>query len=177
MNLVVQYHLSPIQVCTCYPFNSYHCYNFMTEEDANVHRYYRGKRAKSFYPQDVNELMEIRAMQRTFDGAYSRSALGSLGYALTVLRLFDKRFRRIGIIYTVLAAVFYVLAFVRQRHAMHGFADRYREENSERIVRTVGQTGKQVYGRPFVTAGWIVIAVTIVVASVEISFLVLVFQV
>lgn len=70
-----------------------------------------------------------------------------------------------------------MLAFVRQRHAMHGFADRYREENSERIVRTVGQTGKQVYGRPFVTAGWIVIAVTIVVASVEISFLVLVFQV
>lgn len=37
-------------------------------------------------------LVEIRARQRTFDGAYGRSALGTLGYALTVLRLFDRRF-------------------------------------------------------------------------------------
>ena len=37
-------------------------------------------------------VVEIRARQRTFDGAYGRSALGSMGYALTVLRLFDKRF-------------------------------------------------------------------------------------
>lgn len=36
--------------------------------------------------------MEIRARQRTFDGAYGRTALGNLGYALTVLKLFDERF-------------------------------------------------------------------------------------
>ena len=39
-------------------------------------------------------VVELRARQRTFDGAYGRSALGNLGYALTVLRLFDERFHR-----------------------------------------------------------------------------------
>ncbi len=38
--------------------------------------------------------VEVRARQRTFDGAYGRSALSNLGYALTVLRLFDERFHR-----------------------------------------------------------------------------------
>lgn len=54
----------------------------------------RGHRRQSFTASDINELVEIRARQRTFHGAYSRTALGSLGYALTILRLFDNRFRR-----------------------------------------------------------------------------------
>ncbi len=40
----------------------------------------------------MSELVELRARQRTFHGAYSRSAMGNLGYALTILRLFDHRF-------------------------------------------------------------------------------------
>ena len=36
--------------------------------------------------------VELRARQRTFDGAYTRGALANLGYSLTILRLFDKRF-------------------------------------------------------------------------------------
>lgn len=43
---------------------------------------------------DINELQEIRARQRTFHGAYNRTALGTLGYAVAILRLFDKRFHR-----------------------------------------------------------------------------------
>ncbi|KIP06670.1 hypothetical protein PHLGIDRAFT_50836, partial [Phlebiopsis gigantea 11061_1 CR5-6] len=82
-----------------------------------------GQRAYEFYPQDVNELIEIRARQRTFDGAYGRSALGSMGYALTALRLFDKRFYNIGIVYTVLSGMFFVLAYMRQRHSLHDFSD------------------------------------------------------
>jgi hypothetical protein len=49
-------------------------------------------RAESIVLDDVNELVELRAQQRTFDGAYSRTALSCLGYALTILRLFDTRF-------------------------------------------------------------------------------------
>lgn len=52
----------------------------------------RGHRANSFNPDDINEMVEIRARQRTFHGAYSRTAIGNLGYALTIIRLFDKRF-------------------------------------------------------------------------------------
>lgn len=52
----------------------------------------RGHRSYSFTASDVNELVELRARQRTFHGAYSRSALSALGYSLTILRLFDHRF-------------------------------------------------------------------------------------
>lgn len=54
----------------------------------------RGHRAQSFIAEDVNELVELRARQRTFNGAYLRTALVNLGYSLTVLRLFDRRFYR-----------------------------------------------------------------------------------
>lgn len=39
-------------------------------------------------------IVEIRARERTFEGAYGRTAMGCLGFALTVLRLFDGRFSR-----------------------------------------------------------------------------------
>ena len=54
----------------------------------------RGHRSYSFTASDVNELVELRARQRTFHGAYSRTALSNLGYSLTILRLFDDRFHK-----------------------------------------------------------------------------------
>ncbi|PCH43187.1 hypothetical protein WOLCODRAFT_138232 [Wolfiporia cocos MD-104 SS10] len=137
-------------------------------------RYYRGHRSHSFYPDDINEIVEIRARQRTFDGAYGRSALGNLGYSLTILRLFDKRFAKIGIVYAILAGLLYVLAYFRHQHARHDFADRYKERAYEHAIPTIGQHGKHIFGRPFVTAGWIVAAVAVVVAVVEIALLVLI---
>jgi len=70
----------------------------------------RGHRQQSYIASDINELVEIRARQRTFHGAYSRTALGSLGYALTILRLFDTRFRK-----SEFESVFqmFLLSFVR----------------------------------------------------------------
>ncbi|KAL5521515.1 hypothetical protein ACEPAF_2263 [Sanghuangporus sanghuang] len=147
------------------------------------HRY-RGHRAGSFTPDDVNELVEIRARQRTFSGAYTRTALGNLGYAITVLRLFDKRFYHIGLIYTILAALLFILSFFRSRHSRHDFADRYLQNidsTGERykvpIIKTLGQTGKRIFGRPFVTAGWIVLGISIVVLAVEITLLVLIIRI
>jgi len=138
------------------------------------HRY-RGHRANSFLPIDVNELVELRARQRTFHGAYSRTALGSLGYALAILRLFDTRFSRIGLLFSVLSGMLYVFAFVRARHSRHDFADRDKEGPSyQPALSTVGQEDERVFGRPFVTAGWVVVGVSVVVASVEVALLVLV---
>lgn len=53
-----------------------------------------GHRKQSFICLDDNELVELRASQRTYNGAYGRTALGILGYALTVLRLFGRPFYR-----------------------------------------------------------------------------------
>ncbi|KAJ8523193.1 hypothetical protein ONZ45_g291 [Pleurotus djamor] len=182
----------------------------------------RGHRAASFEPVDITELVELRARQRTFHGAYSRTALGSLGYALTILRLFDRRFYRIGLLFAILGAMMFVLAFLRSRHSKHDFADydtgkevkagiddarvggsrqaedeegsdgdsgdegknqniyrkyRYGSLVYHNVVKTVGQTGKRVFGRPFVSAGWIVLSVTGVVLAVEIGMLVLIIRV
>lgn len=74
----------------------------------------RGQPSKGFYLHKTNELIEVRAWQRTFDGAYGRAALSNLGYAAVfalgvscdfnivtifrysfiILRLFDKKFYR-----------------------------------------------------------------------------------
>ncbi|KAI6017648.1 hypothetical protein BKA83DRAFT_4321995 [Pisolithus microcarpus] len=45
----------------------------------------------SFSAIDRVQLNELRPPQRTFDSAYGRTALACLGYASTVLRLFDVR--------------------------------------------------------------------------------------
>lgn len=50
----------------------------------------------------VSELTDFRAMQRTYDLAYSRTALGELSFAVLVLKVFQPRFQVIGLLYTLL---------------------------------------------------------------------------
>ncbi|KAH9477102.1 hypothetical protein JR316_0011018 [Psilocybe cubensis] len=140
-------------------------------------RTYRGHRRNSFQASDVNELVEIRARQRTFHGAYSRTALGALGYSLTILRLFERAFHRIGLLFAILGGLLFVLAFFRSRHSYHDFADRHKEAHKvDQCIKTKGQEGTRIFGRPFVTAGWIVLQVTFIVAAVEIALLVLILR-
>ncbi|PCH43190.1 hypothetical protein WOLCODRAFT_132687 [Wolfiporia cocos MD-104 SS10] len=146
------------------------------EEGSHSHKY-RGHRSSSFFPEDTNEIVELRARQRTFGGAYARSAMGNLGYALTILRLFDDQFSRIGIVYAVLAALLFVISYLRNRHSNHDFADEHQGERWAHAIPTVGQVGERIYGRPFVTAGWIVAAVATIVAGVEISLLILILRI
>ena len=78
----------------------------------------------------------------------------------------------------MLAGMFFALAYMRQRHSRHDFSDRaWAHRSFTNPTRTVGQAGKRVFGRPFVTAGWVVVAVTAVVAAIEVALLVLIFMV
>ncbi|KAM6493113.1 hypothetical protein JOM56_011247 [Amanita muscaria] len=141
------------------------------------HRY-RGHRAQSFVASDINGLVEIRARQRTFHGAYSRSALVCLGYSMTILRLFDRRFHQIGLLFAILGSLLFFIAFLRSRQSRHEFADRVQNQYPQQLItQTVGQESARVLGPPFVTAGWIVAAVTCLVASVEAALLVLIFRI
>jgi hypothetical protein len=92
------------------------------------------------------------------------------------------------LLFAVLGAALYVLAFLRSRHSRHDFADYDKPEsvgtpstaraaNSRSVIRTKGQESTRIFGRPFVTAGWIVVGVTGVVAGVEIGLLVLVLKI
>ncbi|KAG6336306.1 hypothetical protein ID866_2782, partial [Astraeus odoratus] len=139
----------------------------------------RGHRASSFSAVDHIELNELRARQRTFDGAYRRTALANLGYALTVLRLFDVRFYKIGILYLVLAILLFFISYFRARHSRHDFADRASEKIRvlyQQAIPTVGQEDAREFGRPFVTAGFDVVLIGVVVFAVEVAMLVLILQ-
>ncbi|KAH6912046.1 hypothetical protein BKA70DRAFT_1145326 [Coprinopsis sp. MPI-PUGE-AT-0042] len=141
------------------------------------HRTYRGHRRNSFEAQDINELVELRARQRTFHGAYSRTAIGALGYSLTILRLFDTSFHTIGLCFAILGALLFVFAFLRSRHSSHDFADRHKEAHlADRAIKTVGNDTARLWGPPFRTAGRIVVGVAIVVAALEIAMLVLILR-
>ncbi|ESK93333.1 hypothetical protein Moror_14539, partial [Moniliophthora roreri MCA 2997] len=175
------------------------------------HRY-RGHRADSFYPIDNAELVELRARQRTFNGAYARTALGNIGYSLTILKLFDRRFYKIGLLFAILALLLFILSFFRDRHSRHDFADPRDEQIEDdasaiRIddaassrdaspahhtllrrrwpwgkpsipvepIKSVGQSGR-IFGRPFVTAGYQVLAVATVVFGAEVGLVVLILR-
>ena len=45
-----------------------------------------------------SELVEIRAAQRTFEGAYIRTSLGQFSFALVVLKIFTAEFYSIGML-------------------------------------------------------------------------------
>jgi len=144
----------------------------MSEIHGSTQHTYRGHRRQSFVAEDLNELVELRARQRTFHGAYSRTALGSLGYGLTILRLLDQSYHLIGLLFVLLGAVLFIIAFLRARHSSHDFADRNKEAQMlDSGIKTEGQENTRIFGRPFVTAGWTVVQVTVAVAVVEIGLL------
>lgn len=84
----------------------------------------------------------------------------------------------VGLLYAALAFLLSVCAFLRARHTRHNYADRNDTGDTTSIhaIRTVGQDHKQLFGRPFVTAGRIVALVVCIVAATEIVLLVLVLQ-
>ncbi|KIJ34543.1 hypothetical protein M422DRAFT_232931 [Sphaerobolus stellatus SS14] len=129
------------------------------------HVYY-GHRAHSFCVADEAILTEIRARQRTFDGAAYRTAIGNLSYAIIVLKLFDRRFYRIGLLYTVLSILLFIMAYLRSISSRHDFAD---------VNRPISNgSGRRVFGRAFTTAGWNVVAISLLVAVVEVVLFALV---
>lgn len=144
------------------------------------HVYY-GHRANSFRVTDEHVLTEIRARQRTFDGATYRTAIGNLSYAIVVLKLFDQRFYRsayislnnlfqlflslllVGLLYIILSILLFIIGYIRSISSRHDFADEHRPADST--------SGERVFGRPFVTAGWNVVAISLLVAVVEMVLL------
>jgi len=81
----------------------------------------------------------------------------------------------VGLLFASLGGLLLVLSFTRARHSTHDFADRHKEAATLcEGLPTVGQEGGRNFGRPFVTAGWIVIQVTVLVAAAEIGMLILI---
>ena len=83
----------------------------------------------------------------------------------------------VGLVYAALAVFLSICAFLRARHSRHDYADRDDAHTTNMsAIPTIGQEHKQLFGRPFVTAGRIVALVACIIAATETVLLVLVLK-
>ncbi|KAI0999747.1 hypothetical protein K3495_g8450 [Podosphaera aphanis] len=65
-------------------------------------------------PPTAQDLVEIRAVQRTFEGAYIRTALGQFAFALVVLKLFATEFYAHGALFAASGAGILLVSWYRR---------------------------------------------------------------
>lgn len=106
-----------------------------------------------------DELVEIRAAQRTFEGAYIRTALGQFSFALIVLKIFTSEFYSIGALFAVYGAgVLFASLFRRQ-------------QGNKQFFSEVGEDGLQ--RKKFRTSGNVVSVLTAISVAAYASLLAL----
>ncbi|KAF4512500.1 hypothetical protein G6O67_001633 [Ophiocordyceps sinensis] len=66
----------------------------------------------------TDELVEIRAAQRTYEGAYMRTALGQFSFALVILKILTHEFYPIGALLAAYGVAILVVA-IHRRHQGH----------------------------------------------------------
>ncbi|GAA5844744.1 hypothetical protein JCM3766R1_005263 [Sporobolomyces carnicolor] len=146
--------------------------------DARPHaRTYKGHRRDSFIERDVDELIELRARQRTFGGAYERSALGNLGYALLVLKIFNPDFAKIGLLYVILSILLLLIAQYRRRRSDHDFADVHRPSAlSATDPGELPKASERIWGREFRTSGDMVVLIVLTCTALYVAMFVLILK-
>ncbi|KAJ4271942.1 hypothetical protein NW762_000651 [Fusarium torreyae] len=68
-----------------------------------------------------HRLVEIRAAQRTFEGAYVRTALGQFSFALIILKVFTSEFYAIGALFAVYGVAVMLVAIYRRYEGQNQF--------------------------------------------------------
>jgi uncharacterized membrane protein YidH (DUF202 family) len=109
-----------------------------------------------------DELVEIRAAQRTFEGAYIRTALGQFSFALVVLKIFTAEFYSIGALFAVYGAGVLCTSLFR------------RQQGNRQFFSEVGEDG--LHRRKFRTSGNVVSVLTALSIAAYVSLLVLTFK-
>ncbi|KAH9842287.1 hypothetical protein Tdes44962_MAKER07607 [Teratosphaeria destructans] len=111
------------------------------------------------------ELVEIRAAQRTFEGAYIRTSLGQFSFALVVLKIFTSEFYSIGALFAVYGAgVLGVSAFRR----MQGNRQFFSELGEDGLQRK-----RQLIASRFRTSGNVVVVLTSLSIAAYVTLLML----
>lgn len=60
-----------------------------------------------------NLKLDLRAHQRTYEGAYTRTAITCLSFSILIIKLFSKEFLHIGLIYTVYGSIIFFLGVAK----------------------------------------------------------------
>jgi uncharacterized membrane protein YidH (DUF202 family) len=108
------------------------------------------------------ELTEIRAAQRTFEGAYVRTALGQFSFALVVLKIFTAEFYSIGALFAVYGAGVLFASLYRRMQGNRQFFDEVDDTGTPRSR--------------FRTSGNVVAVLTVLSLAAYLSLLVLTFK-
>ncbi|KAM3507807.1 hypothetical protein MY11210_007010 [Beauveria gryllotalpidicola] len=87
------------------------------------------------------ELVEVRAAQRTFEGAYMRTALGQFSFSLVILKIFTHEFYPIGALFAVYGTAILLVAVYRRYEGQRQFFTRESADGLlTRKFRTSGHT-------------------------------------
>ncbi|KAF2711228.1 hypothetical protein K504DRAFT_454218 [Pleomassaria siparia CBS 279.74] len=92
------------------------------------------------------ELVEVRAAQRTFEGAYIRTAIGQFSFALIVLKIFTAEFYSIGALFAVYGAGILFTSLLR------------RHQGNKQFFSEIGEDG--LHRKKFRTSGNVVSVLT-----------------
>ena len=57
--------------------------------------------------------LDVRAYQRTYEGAYTRTAIGCLSFSIVIIKLFSKEFLLIGTVYNIYGCLLYFIGVVK----------------------------------------------------------------
>ncbi|KAL7662795.1 DUF202 domain-containing protein [[Candida] zeylanoides] len=80
--------------------------------------------------------LDVRAHQRTYEGAYTRTAVGALSFAIVIIKLFSKEFLPIGTVYTVYGCLLYFFG-VYKSASVDVF---YNPDRDQMLYRTAGNS-------------------------------------
>lgn len=81
------------------------------------------------------ELVEVRAAQRTFEGAYIRTALGQFSFSLVVLKVFTADFYSIGALFALYGTgILFASLFRRQQGNRQFFSEVCTSQPVTRII-------------------------------------------
>lgn len=105
------------------------------------------------------ELVEVRAAQRTFEGAYVRTSLSQFSFALIVLKIFTSEFYSIGALFAVYGAGVLAVSWYR------------RYQGNQQFFSEVGQGGEE--RKKFRTSGNVVVILTALSIVAYITLLIL----
>lgn len=125
------------------------------------HFHLRMHRARSVDLSD-SELVEVRAAQRTFEGAYIRTSLAQFTFALIVLKVFTSEFYSIGALFAVYGATVLLVSAYR------------RHQGNKQFFSEVGTDG--LNRKKFRTSGNVVVVLTALSVAAYISLLVLILR-
>ncbi|KKZ64593.1 hypothetical protein EMCG_09489 [[Emmonsia] crescens] len=92
------------------------------------------------------EIVEVRAAQRTFEGAYIRTSLSQFSFALIILKIFTSEFYSIGALFAVYGAGVLIIGLFRRQQGNRQF---FNEVDADGLRR-----------RKFRTSGNVVVVLT-----------------